>query len=78
MTAPRTKCNAKKGKWCKAVEEVFQFHDPVSKGLLVNDVINTKDYSKGHGLSYRPKANAKQFYWLNFCPFCGANVEERT
>lgn len=72
----KKKCDAAAGKWCGGVDHVFQFANPVSKGLVAVDVVDVKTYARGHGLIYRPKANARGYFWLNFCPFCGANVEE--
>ncbi len=72
------KCKAYKGQWCRAVEEVFQFENPTSKGLVVGVVVNTRTGDRGFGLSYRFKANTNKFVWLNFCPFCGSSVQKRT
>ena len=40
------KCEVKKGKWCAAAKKVFQFADPVSKGLVITTVIDIKTFEK--------------------------------
>ncbi len=71
------KCKAYKGQWCLSAMDVFQFHDPVSKGLVITGAVDRDTYARGFGMLYRLKANGASG-WLNFCPFCGANVQKRT
>lgn len=72
------KCNAIKGKWCGGVKQMFQVNDPDSDGLHTATVINVETHARGNGLLYRKRKQFKGNLWLNFCPFCGANVEKRT
>lgn len=77
------KCSAVKGKWCGAIQELADYGNPEASGLAVSSVMNVNTYKKGHGLRIgfprkRWKELGGKFVWLNFCPFCGADVSKRT
>lgn len=82
MTTPR-KCIPLKNKWCGAIKKLADFGDPEASGLAVSQVVNVQDYTRGYGLRIgfprkRWKELGGRMIWVNFCPFCGADVSERT
>ena len=77
------KCNNLKNKWCKALKTVADFGNPEAIGLAISDVIDIETFKKGKGLRLGfNRAQAKElggkWIWLSFCPFCGADVSQRT
>jgi len=77
------KCNPLKNKWCEYTKEIADFENPDAVGLAVSQVINLKNNKKGYGLRYgipmkRRKELGGKFTWIDYCPFCGADVSKRT
>lgn len=77
------KCQNLKNKWCKAIGEIADFGNPGARGLAVSMVINVKTGGSGYGLRYGLSAEKRKELggkdiWVNFCPFCGADVSKRT
>lgn len=77
------KCKNLKNKWCPAMETVADFGNPGAIGLAVSSIINVKTGAHGYGVRYtvnrkRQKELKGQYLFLNFCPFCGADISKRT
>lgn len=77
------KCKPIENKWCEAIKMVADFGNPDATGLAVSRVMNLKTGTLGHGLKYGFSRNLKKelggsFIWVEYCPFCGANVSKRT
>lgn len=85
MTRKKTsrKCIPLKNKWCEPMKLFGQVGDPDASGLNIATCINTKNHSRGYGallrFSYRQKKDhGYNYIWLNFCPWCGADISDRT
>jgi len=81
MTRKSFKCNAPKGKWCEAIKLTAHQDGGNATGLGVVEVMNRDTKKKGFGMYIRFQRARKKvlggtFIWLNYCPFCGTNVEE--
>jgi hypothetical protein len=70
----QTKCN--KRSWCTAMDTFSGDRYEKSRRIFITESFNMATGKARPAVAYQHGRGARDFVWLNFCPWCGSDISK--